>query len=228
MKKLFLLLGIGSFLLCLVHSATALPLINGNFDETSYSSPYLGKINHIALEAMEEGQWDVYDSIDGWEAGANDAGIEIQYNTVVQSHSPNFYVELDSHGGQYTNSSMTQEVYLDSGIYDLSFWYRARTETAGDNGISFSLGNFSGSVDGVKSDFTDWTEYIYSITIDFEGLYNLTFAATGIDNSLGGFIDDVKLAQGSTSSEPVPEPATFILLSLGLAGFAGTRKKKVS
>lgn len=50
---------------------------------------------------------------------------------------------------------------------------------------------------------------------------NLLFSATGKEDTLGGFIDNVSL-----TAAPVPEPATLLLFGVGLAGFAGTMRRK--
>ena len=92
----------GLFLISGVVAANANLLQNGNFDLVDGRTGLKG----LALNSLIESQWDVYQSLPngtdghgGWTKGAGTAGIEIQYNTIVDAYSPNFYVELDSHGG---------------------------------------------------------------------------------------------------------------------------------
>ncbi len=228
MKKSLIIFLCTSLLAGVAGISTALPLVNGNFDSTHNYSPGAGLVNKIKLNEMKSGQWDVYNSIDGWTSGKNDSGVEIQYNTVVRAHSQNFYVELDSHPSPTSNSSITQTVFLDPGMYNLSFWYMARTNTPNDNGISFRVSNnplgtqedhlLFGDVDGVRADFKDWLEYSYSFNVKTAANYELMFAATGWENTLGGFLDDVSIT-------PTPEPAGMLLLGFGLIGFATIGRK---
>ncbi|MBI9088570.1 MAG: PEP-CTERM sorting domain-containing protein [Desulfobacterium sp.] len=230
MKKLLVIFLFTSILAGIAGTSSALPLVNGNFDSIQNYSPDKGLVNKIKLDEMVSGQWDVYDSIEGWRSGDSDSGVEIQYNTVVQAHSQNFYVELDSHPYPNSNSSITQTVFLDRGMYNLSFWYMARTHTPNDNGIDFWIYNsnltpqedplLSGSADGVRDDFMDWLEYSYSFNVETAADYELMFSATGIENTLGGFLDDVEII-------PTPEPAPMLLLGLGLLGFAAVGRRNL-
>ena len=211
MKKLIILASVFLFVIGLVSTSSAVPLVNGDFDDT------------IGI-SLADGGWAVFDSIAGWTKGEGTSGIEIQYNTIVDAHSPNFYVELDSHNGNNTNSSMYQNVTLEAGSYELSFWYHARTNNSGDdNGIqAFIGGTLIDSVSKIASDQSDvWEEITWNFTIADRGDYALMFAAFGNDNTLGGFIDSVSL-----NAAPVPEPATMLLLGTGLVGLAGLGRKK--
>lgn len=210
MMKKFLLGLLCVFLITSVTStSSALPLVNGNFDDDTGIS-------------LSPGSWDVYDSIVGWETGAG-TGIEIQYDTIVDSHTSNYYVELDSHGGTNTNSSMFQSVFLTAGSYELSFWYHARTNLDDDNGIEALIdGSSIGLVTKKLNEMVSvWEQINWAFTVDIDTDYELMFRAFGKDNSYGGFIDSVSL-----SSTPVPEPATMLLFCLGLLGLVGVSRRK--
>ncbi len=189
-----------------------------------------GLILNGDFEDMQLGghSWGVFDSIPGWETTMG-GGIEIQRNTVVNAQSGNQYIELDT----FQNSALTQSLNLNAGAnYLLSFYYLPRTNGGNnDNGVGIYWDLFGGdfaSFDPMNEilridnltlrDMPSWTEY--TILLEAPGdLMALSFAGLGASNSLGGFIDNVRL-------QAVPEPATLAIFGLGLAGIASFRKFK--
>ena len=189
--------------------ANANLLVNGDFD---------------ANVGLSGSQWSVYGSIAGWTA-LSGAGIEVERNTVVSAHSGNQYIELDSRN----NSSMYQLITgLTAGAsYELSFWYQARTNNGGnDNGINVAWGEYLPATevlsidDLTHADTPDWVEQTTTLVASASSMY-LVFAADGISNSLGGFIDTVSLTATS-----VPEPASLALFSIGILGLILGRRKQ--
>ncbi|GAB3285928.1 PEP-CTERM sorting domain-containing protein [Parahaliea aestuarii] len=208
-------------LMGLASMANANLIENGDFEAAPTGSPSPSGPN-----------WGVYQTLPGeWETYSG-AGIELQTNAVVTAHSGSNYVELDSHsnGGGSTNSVMYQTLtdLIIGNFYDLSFWYRPRTNNgSNDNGIDVlwtgDTSNFLSPLsiaNQVSSDYNDWVEYTAILEATNATMY-LGFAATGLDNTLGGFIDTVSL-----TDRPVPTPGSSALLGLGLVGLYFARRRK--
>lgn len=192
---------------------SAATVVNGSFEST-----------YGPGDVVQRSTWGVHSSLPGVWTTTSGPGIEIQTNatlTQIDAQDGNHYVELDSHTGTDTNSSMTQSVFLDAGNYQLSFYYSPRTSNAGSNGIDFSIASLSGNITGPGNGVAvgSWTQVIRDFTVGVAGNYNLTFAATGRDDSLGGFVDNVSIA-------PVPLPAAGIMLLAGLGGLGVMRARK--
>jgi hypothetical protein len=208
--------------------ANANLITNGSFEANN-----IGNINNNGSAS-----WEVFNTIDGWSTYSG-AGIEIQTNnTLITVDTPfgDQYIELDAHNGfgtgTDTNSLMQQEI---SGLtvgnsYELSYWYIPRTGITNDNGINVHWWADGDTVNQsiiteaiantTYSRAVNWEEITTTLIATAETMY-LGFAAFGLDNGVGGLIDNVTLAT-------VPEPATLGLLAIGLIGLGAARRYKQS
>ncbi|MEP3486016.1 MAG: hypothetical protein ABJP25_16450 [Sneathiella sp.] len=172
---------------------------------------------------LSNGQWTVMSpSFDGWNV-ISGPGIEVQNGNVggTTAYEGNQKVELDSHGGQNTNSRMEQTVSLSAGRYQFSFAYFGRTGDTGTNGIGYSLAPGVldvSNVTGVKA--AGWTIISHMFTLNADTDVTMAFWADGKDDTLGGYLDNVRISA-------VPLPPAVMLFGAALAGLGwlGRRRK---
>lgn len=191
-------------------SANAATLINGSFETTPTPIGASG--------------FDLYTAIDGWTAGV-DQNIEVQTVNAIGlgAQDGNNYVELASDSA----ASISQEVFLSAGQYELSFFYSPRERDR--NGLG--LNNMAFGVGGVFSEDVlnapnldlprgEWTEIAEVFEIATDGLYTVFFQGTDpTDGSRGALIDNITLA-----AVPLPAAGLMLLTALGAAA-AGRRKR---
>lgn len=229
----------GAIALGLLAAPAHAVVINGDFEDTSSSTPGAGLANGAQLSQLATGpgqSWDVFTSIPGWTTTAG-AGIEVQTNRTlgsIDAHSGSHYIELDSHPKPNSNSTMAQTLALAAGIWRLDFYYSPRNSDVGSNGIAYSVVNqatsslLAGSVTGPNATAGTavglWTlvSALFTVT-GGDSPVTLSFAATGTANTLGGFIDDISLTQ--VSSVPVPAALPLLLTGIGAIGFAARRRR---
>jgi hypothetical protein len=212
-----------------ISSVTHASLItNGSFEQVDSSS--YGKVFNTNLNDFEnKGRvWDIFVALPGWRTTLGN-GIELQKNVVSNSQDGLHHVELDSHMRGTSNSVMTQSLNsLTIGAeYLLEFYYKPRTNGTNDNGINvywydtaidFDLNMQAAfTADGISSITKDWTVKSVSLVAQSTSM-DLSFAAFGKQNTLGGLLDNVSLEQTTT----VPEPsslAMFFTAGLGMLLF---------
>lgn len=195
---------------------------------------YANLISNGSFEDVEglDRNWEVFQELDdndpntpNWESLAG-TGIEIQTSgTVVEAQDGNNYIELDSDprrgglDGAGTNSMMGQTVEVDTaGEYALNFFYQGRTNRSGDDNMIYASiwehtggDTFDSLVEGIQVNALrrdgSWENYGFTADLT-EGLYQVRFQAEGRENTLGGFIDNVRL----TNTAPLNTSASALLL----------------
>ena len=208
--------------------AQASLIVNGSFEQVIFEdgSQSHGQVKNTNLADFQHKNkgWDIFEVIPGWFTSVGN-GIEIQKNIVTRSQDGNQHVELDSHRRGGSNSMMTQTLtsLIIGDEYQLEYYYKPRTNNQNDNGINvywFETGtSFSNSIpaiytsDGTRRQQPNWQLQSMSFTAQATSM-DLSFAATGSQNTLGGLIDNVSLVNVTQ----VPEPSTLImfLLPIGL------------
>ena len=185
-------------------------LLNPGFEATDDRR---GEVFAHVLETLTT--WDLYaslpDVVDGlatsWYSDET-AGIELQRSGhVVPSHSGNYHMEMDTHPntdlGNVTNTVVSQDVTLSGGDYELSYWYRARTQTQDDNIVEVLL---DGEIVATSNTtFSTWVQETVLLEDVLPGEHTVSFRGAGRQNSLGGFIDDVSLICDAPDQNPEPE-----------------------
>ena len=218
MKSSNKILAVAASAACLTFAAQANLITNGSFEDlTGIGSSASG----TAGASLDAGEWGVYNTIPGWTT-VSGAGIELHRTPPsvvggVLAPDGNVYVELDSHPGPNSNSAMQQSLTLEPGDYQLTFQYRPRTDSNTDNIIEASFNGVTlVTLSGPPP--TGWTTS--TTTFSYAGgTAPLKFAALGTQNTLGGFIDNVKLVQ-------VPDNGSMMaMLGAGLMGLGFFRRR---
>ena len=188
--------------------------------------------------------WQVYQQISGGQwSTTQGTGIEIQTSgVVVQAHSGNQYVELDSdirRGGSgnaaQSNSAMTRRLTgLESGNYLLEYFYQPRTSSVGDNSIGVYFDDdelFTNLIDKAEGEGANgWIKRSISFFLSEDDAERwLSFRAEGTENTLGGFIDTVSLEYLGPSGQEriaVSEPASLALFTFALTGLGLAKRRR--
>ena len=214
MRQVFYAATLGVALLAGGAASASTIVVNGSFEADAgpgtTKNNRTGAVNYVDMPTSGP-SWGIWDDLPGW-TGAGGSGIEVQTDRTlgsIDSQDGDYYVELDTN----RNSSMSQLVSLDAGVYELSFWYSPRTNNPATTGIDYSLGAlFSENVSGPSGSYPRgvWTEVVERFEVLADGDYLMTFEATGTSNSLGGLLDNV-----SISAVPLPAGAVLMLTALG-------------
>ena len=191
---------VGAAALFSASAANAVVVLSSNFDA-------------VSTPTLTAQGYDILPNADGWTGGQ--LGLEVQNGVAGAAFSPSNLVELDTTG----NSLMF--VNLGAGSYTLSYYYSPRPNVLADsNGIDVLIG--STVIDSIA--LAGGSDTVWQLrTVNFTTTGGaLTFAATGISDGVGGYVDSITLETAA-----IPEPATWGMLITGFAlvGFAARRRR---
>ncbi len=165
--------------------------------------------------------WTVLQSFNGLQT-LSGAGIEVQNNVAGKSSHGTKHVEIDSHNNTTFYQALTTALNKQ---YTFSFDFSARPGTsASTNGLDVfwtnSLSNLTAAtrVANIVGPKAVWTSF--NTTVTGNGTNYLVFRGTQTSDSFGAYIDNVSV------TAPVPEPETYALMGVGLAGLLAARRRK--
>ncbi len=171
--------------------------------------------------AIANGSWQI-GGIANWYSTQGDGG-EIQRNAAGTAYDGQQLLELD--GNQ--NSNLLQNVPTTPGAsYNLSFQYSPRPGIgAASNPVEVYFGGaLLDTLTGDGAGDTVWSLHDFSVFGGSGVSTTLEFRGVGTSDSLGGYIDDVRLNESVRTS--VPDAGSSVaLFALGLMGMAGLNRK---
>ncbi|MGA2243865.1 MAG: LamG-like jellyroll fold domain-containing protein [Verrucomicrobiota bacterium] len=189
---------------------------NGNFEQPGVvNGEYTVPFGSLATNAVPGWAFGVstgttpgvYDGLVSEQGGLNDGNIEAGTNAAFLQ------------GG-----SMSQNVVLQAGSYNLSFWAMGRSDTGTANPVVVSVGNLLSQTvapdNSSQNSLSDWQNYVFSFSAPSNGTYVLEFQATLPYNPPSDhttFIDNVSILSIPAIPSPtiISEPAVLQMLYVG-------------
>lgn len=162
-------------------------LITGD-DGVAPIGPNLVVNGSFEADAVPGGSFTIFPgSITGWTTTSGD-GIELQNGAIMAASDGTQLAELDSNN----NSNMYQDIATGgTGAFQLSFDYSPRPGVdAASNGVEVYWDGVL--IDTLTGDVAGFTTHTYNVN-GAGATTRLEFKAVGTDDSLGGFLDNVKV-----------------------------------
>jgi hypothetical protein len=125
-------------------------------------------------------------------------------------------------------SSLSQAITIPVGAAELSFWMENPASSSTAHFLQVLVDNnmvWSYSPGGIFSDAVGYNEYTVDLTAFADGNSHVLefYSVTNGGGSTNFFVDDV-----SVVAAPIPEPGTYGLMGLGLAGIWAARRRKTA
>lgn len=196
--------------------AGAVTVVNGDFE-------------NLGQGVLNGNGWNIFADVPGWTGNPN---IEIQSDRTlgsIDAQSGNYYVELDTN----QDAGIFQDIALDAGEYQLSFWYspRVNADITTTNDMTYGVSGAGTTyidtlITGAPNpDFQhgEWTNVTAEFTLAADETITLSFEATGGSRfngcgNCGALIDNVSVA-----AVPLPAGVLLMLSAIGAFGFARRR-----
>ena len=159
-------------------------VVNGSFED----------ITGLVVGNRSAGNWGVYKTIPNWTTYLG-AGIEVRFNGYLGGDNTTNFIEMDSDN----NSGMQQQFNAPKqGRYVLHSDYYPRTNSFSDNDIQFKIDGVPVMfLSGLNADYPLWRGFEVQVDLS-QGSHVLQVEAQGINNSLGGYVDNISLSKIST------------------------------
>lgn len=178
--------------------ASANLLVNGGFEDNNVAS----------------GSWQYYSAsaVNGWD-GSN---IEIwDHLGGVVAAEGNQHAELNAHPNSGSFSIYQSFATVVGKVYDVSFFYSARSNTS--ESFQFSVAGLNALIDDHV--VGRWNQYMNSFTANSTTTTIRFTTVTPSYSTYGNFLDGVSVTRN------VPEPAGYALFALGLIGLGMARRR---
>jgi archaellum component FlaF (FlaF/FlaG flagellin family) len=157
---------------------------------------------------LNRSTWGTFETIAGWEA--TEGKIEIQegsHGGTPDVANDQGFLEVDSHGGKDTNSTVETSVTVEeAGLHKLTFDYSPRGEDGADAAETSQVNVLVNGkvVDTISSETIGFEKQEYTLSLP-AGENTISFQAAGTDDSLGGLIDNVSLKGPPAADARGPE-----------------------
>ena len=206
-------------------SAATVTIANSSFEGGTTGRPtgFTWGLRFSQLNSTFPG-WDTFNGLQGWTVsggGGNRVEVHSDASSRIDAKAGDFSVSLDAGTGK--NSTITQSVSIAAGTYILSFWYSPESVLSLTNGIDYKLGSVVSGMVNVGTNGARvgiWTQVQKRFSVKTTTQMNLSFAATGLADGVGGLIDDV------TIISTVPVPAAGLVLLGWLVMLGGLRRAR--